>query len=269
MKYLRCESRLPVTFYPFVCWHLGAPQSDERFIEETVYRVKHDPSARWAYLGDGGECTTKLSKGDIWSQTRNIQEQFNGLVELLRPIRAKGLFGVTGNHDRRVFKETGMNFAETLMLTLALPYMGNAAFWHLLINKSLYSIYAHHGMDSGVSMASKINKAKKFEDMILADAIFSAHSHICCELPPKHTALLTDDSAYAAPIKWVTTYEYVCGCAYDSRTGYAEDKGYPPLLPAHLSVTFGGGRTEVRDGSHNIRGRPAKTQTCTIWRASA
>lgn len=251
----RTFSASSVTIYPVVCWHIGARQSDELFILDTIERIKNDPNGYWVYLGDGGECVTKYSKGDVFSQTMNPQQQLNRLVELLQPIRDKGLFFIKGNHDARTFKESGLDFTSCLASALQLPYLGTSVFWNLVVNRSSYDVFMHHGLDSGVNIGGKVNAAKKFEQFIHADAIFSAHSHICCELPPQHVAYL--HNASEKPIQWRTTREYVCGCAYDSRTGYAEDKGYPPIVPGHLSVTFDG---------RIIEGYPQKNQTATIWR---
>lgn len=221
-----------------------------------------DPNARWIYLGDGGECNIKASKGDLYSQTMNPGEQLNYLHGLFRPIKKKGLFAVNGNHGRRIYKETGLDFDEELALRLQVPYMGLSAFFSLTVNRSHYDIFAHHGLSSGASIATKVNAAKKLNALVVADAIFSAHSHICCELPPQHVAHLTDGHGRQGQrkIAWRTTYEYVCGCAYDSRAGYAEEKGYTPILPAHLSVTFGGRWS---------KSMPLKEQSSNIWRAAA
>jgi len=245
MKYFRYQSLDSVAnLYPLVCWHIGAAQSDTKFIERMIQRVADDPIGKWLYLGDGGECVTKQSKGDVYTQTLSPQEQHNRLVELLTPIKHKGLFGVKGNHGARIYKETGLSFDETLMARIGLPYLGTAAFWHLKLqvdteHPAIFSIYTHHGVDSGVTIASKATKAQAFDRTYIADTILTAHSHIALDLPPRYYAMLQprgDD-----PIKWLATHEYVAGCAYDSRTGYAEDKGYPPLLPAHIVITFKAG----------------------------
>lgn len=277
MKYFKYSTdKNSLTLYPIVCWHIGARQSDEQFITDTIDRIKNDPNAVWLYLGDGGECVTKYSKGDVFAQTMPPRDQLQKLVDLLLPIREKGLFLVKGNHDARTFKESGLDFTHALSLGLQLPYLGTSAFWNLKVNRTSYDIFTHHGLDSGVNIGGKVNAAKKFEQFVHADAIFSAHSHICCELPPAHVAYLANgtgagvrsgrrsgnvagllDGQHQSPIKWRTTREYICGCAYDSRTGYAEDKGYPPIIPAHLSVTFSG---------KIVNGTPVKGQTATIWR---
>ncbi len=260
MRYFRyaAPKSKELTLYPFVCWHVGAQQARYDFIDEMLYRLKHDENGRWIYLGDGGECVTKSSKGMIYEQTMNPQEQFNWLVSKLHPIRSKGLFGVKGNHGYRTFKESGLGFDESLMLALQLPYLGTSAFVRLVVQRSAYDLYFHHGLDSSSNFGGKINKAKAFENWINADAIFSAHSHICCEIPPRYMAEIVDSGAQGDNrIKWKPMSEYICGCAYDSRTGYAEDKGYSPILPAHLTVTFEGRIHE---------GYPQKSQTCTIYR---
>ena len=65
MKYFRYEAAgRHVTLYPLVCMHIGAAQSDEAFIKEHVARIAADPDGLWVYLGDGGECVTKASKGE-------------------------------------------------------------------------------------------------------------------------------------------------------------------------------------------------------------
>src|SRR5437773_1587367 len=167
-------------------------------------------------------------------------EQQNTLVKLLAPIKDKGLFGIRGNHGVRTYKETGLDFDETLCAKIGIPYLGVAVFWHLKIQDVYFSIYTHHGITSGVSFASKITKAKAFENIFKADAILTAHSHICVDLPPRYMAELADPrTTKGDPIKWTETREYICGSAYDSRTGYAEDKGYSPLLPSHIVITFG------------------------------
>lgn len=261
MKYFRhVTDNKEITLYPLVCWHVGARQSDEKFIKETVRRIADDPTARWIYLGDGGECNIKASKGDLYSQTMPPGEQLNYLKGLFSPIDGKGLFAISGNHGRRIYKETGLDFDEELSLRLGIPYLGLSALFDLQVARSHYHIFAHHGLSSGATIASKVNAAKKLNSLVMADIILSAHSHICMPLDPKHVAHIGDGHGRAAQrgIKWRTTYEFVCGCGYDSRTGYAEEKGYSPILPAHLSVTLRGDNLGTRFAPE-----------CDIWRAAA
>ena len=260
MKYFRyATDKKELTLYPLVCWHVGAHQSDETFIKETIRRIKDDPTARWIYLGDGGECNIKASKGDIYSQTMPPGEQLNYLKGLLRPVLDKGLFAVNGNHGRRIYKETGLDFDEELALRLHVPYFGVSALAEFVVARSHYHVFAHHGVSSGATISSKVNAAKKLNSLVVADVILSAHSHIGMALDPKHVAYIPDcNGRNKQGIRWRTTYEFICGCGYDSRTGYAETAAYSPILPSHVSVKLRG----------NAMGRRFEPEH-TIWRAAA
>ena len=243
------------TLYPLVCFHVGSYQCDMRFITQHLARIKDDPSAVWVYMGDGGECVTKLSKGDVYGQVLPPQQQMECLIDLLSPIAGKGWFGIQGNHGHRIYKETGLDFDQNLMTALRLPYLGTAAMANLVVGRSSYDLYFHHGIDSGTSIRAKVSKAEEFARFVDADAIFTAHSHVAMQIPLP--PLLSADNVQQQ-VRTKMRTGYICGCAYDSRTGYAEDKGYPPLTPALLSVKFDG---------RVIRGRAQLGQECVVYRS--
>lgn len=246
-----------ISLYPLVCMHIGSPQCDMRFLSEHIKRIKNDPNARWVYMGDGGECVTKLSKGDLYGQILSPQLQMECLLDTLAPIRDKAILGIRGNHGNRIYKESGLSFDQNLCARLGIPYMGVKAMVNLVVNRSSYDLWFHHGIDSGVPLRTKIAKAETFNTFVDADAIFTAHSHIADALTPG-VLYQADNSAQKITSK--LRYGYICGCSYDSRTGYADDKGYPPLLPAYLAVAFDG---RIREGY------PVRAQDHHIWRSTA
>lgn len=274
MRYFRHKVEAPeATIYPIVCMHVGAKQCDENFIKEHVERIAEDPNGRAVYMGDAGECNIRNSKGSIFEQTLTPGEQQVHAAELLEPIKNKLLFGISGNHGRRIDIETGLSWDETFCFRLGIPYLELAAFMRLDVGERTvsYDLYFHHGAGGSINMGGKVNKARKFEEIVEADAVFTAHTHICCEIPP--TPRATIEPRANEGIVWKETHSYICGCAYDSRTGYAEERGYSPILPAYLGVTFNG--KDKRKNKKKQRKRQAfrenvsKQQTCTIWRAGA
>jgi len=206
-------------------------------------------------MGDGGECVTTGSKGDIFKQLLNPQQQQDVLVELLDPLREKLLFGIRGNHGNRVYKQTGLEFDATLCHRLGMPYLDVSTFMNLVINRSTYDLFFHHGSDSGTTMRAKIAKAEHFNLFINADALFTAHSHACIEVHPSALQSCNND---VCGVETKLRHQYICGCAYDSRTGYAEEKAYSPILPAHLVVAFDG---------RIVEGRAKYSQKCEIYRS--
>lgn len=245
------ESKIRI--YPFVCWHIGAQQSDGQFIKDLIQKVKKDPNGYWVYMGDGGECVTRLSKGDLYEQTLSPQGQHDKLVDLLKPIADKGLFGIVGNHGNRIYKETGLSFDKNLCHRIGIPYLGQSAFVNLTVNRSSYDLYFHHGTDSGVSPQAKLNAAERFTKYINTDALFTAHSHVC--ISPQPAIVMSNDNN-ASKIRTNLRHQYICGSAYDSRSGYAEAKGYPPIIPSHIVVEFDG---------RIIEGKPQKKQKHEVF----
>ena len=244
--------------YPFVCWHRGVKESNLGFIKEMVQRVADDEDARWIMLGDLGDCVTRHSKGDLFSQTIPPQLQMEEVVDLLEPVKGKGLFGVEGNHGARIYRETGMTFDKTLCTLLGIPYAGISAFVDLRVYDTRYDVYVRHGLTSGATMGGKVKRAIDADSGILADAVLTAHSHIAGEIEPETMAYLP---AQGNSVKWRTKRRYICGSSYDSRTGYAESKGYSPIIPAHVCVGFRGwerGTAKVARG--------VKEQSFTVYR---
>jgi len=226
-----------------------------RFLSDHIRRIKNDPTARWVYMGDGGECVTKLSKGDLYGQLLSPQGQMECLVKLLEPIQDKGLLAIRGNHGGRIYRESGLSFDQNLAARLGLPYLGVAAMATLQINRSAYDLFFHHGIDSGVALRAKVSRAEEFGKFIVADALFTAHSHVAMNLQP--SAVFTVNRA-TRKVETTMRQQYICGSSYDSRTGYAEEKGYTPLLPSYLAVTFDG---------RIIEGIAQQTQEHRVWRS--
>lgn len=252
MRYIRIPIDGPkVHLYPLVCWHIGAKQSSLPFIEHIIKRIKKDPLARWIYMGDAGECATRLSKGNIYEQLLNPGDQLREAALLLSPIKEKGLFGLRGNHGNRIDKETGIGWDEQLCTRIGIPYLGVSALANLVFtqrsdqSKLSASVYVHHGTGGSVSPAGKMSAGHRAESFVIADVILTAHTHACGEcFPTRHYAYI---SQHVKDVAWGSTRSFVCGSAYDSRSGYSEEKMYPPLLPEHIIIKLAAARKRANN----------------------
>lgn len=253
-----------VNIYPLPCFHVGATQCDVEFIKQHIKRISDDECGYWIYMGDGGECITRISKGHLFTQIYNPTEQQNILVDILKPISHKGLFALRGNHGNRIYKETGLSFDMTLACRLGLPYLDIEAYCNITVTRSSYNIYCHHGIDSGAALKPKVTAAENFLEFVDADVFLTAHSHVVGEIPP---AVVQGFDNIGCKVKSKYRYQFICGTGYDSRDSYATERGYRPLLPGFLVVRLDGRIIEGvvqkvvdhcvwrSDGQHEVNGR--------------
>lgn len=223
-----------LNIYPIVCWHVGAKQSSRKFIDFVISKIKNDPLARWIYMGDAGECVTKTSKGNIYEQLSSPGDQLREAAELLEPIKEKGLFGIRGNHGNRIDKDAGVGWDELFCSRVGLPYLGVSALVSIGMKKRSLSLYVHHGSSGSITPGGKMQAGHKPEMLVDADIILTAHTHACGEAWPQHHRAYLD--RHAGSVRWKSSKLFVCGSAYDSRSGYAEEKMYPAITPEHLVI---------------------------------
>lgn len=236
MKYFRLEHRSDqISIYPLVCWHIGARQSSIKFIESMIDRVNDDPEAVAIYMGDGGECVTKTSKGNIYEQLMSPGAQLKECARLLKKIEPKKLkFGIRGNHGNRIDKDSGLGWDDMLCSMVGIPYLGVSAIGDVFLNGRAFSLYTHHGSAGAVTASGKMAAGHKAEQIVLADIALTAHTHAYGECWPKKIVGYTDSRAQR--VRHLEMRSFVCGSAYDSRDGYAEEKQYPILTPGHIAV---------------------------------
>lgn len=197
-------------------------------------------------MGDAGECVTKTSKGNIYEQLLNPGDQLRKASELLSPIVEKGLFGIRGNHGNRIDRDSGIGWDEMLCERVGIPYAGVATMLDLGVGKSNLSVYVHHGSAGAITPAGKMSAGHRAENFIASDVILTAHTHACGECWPTRYMATVDRRNKC--VVWNQTHSFVCGSAYDSRSGYAEEKMYPPLVPEHLVI----GISSQEDGGFSL-----------------
>ena len=108
--------------------HYGSPQCDiERFQKMLDYCL-----SRRIYvflMGDMIEMATRESVGaGVYEQEKIGQTQYEEMIEMLRPLaKARLILGLLeGNHEERVYKETGYDISKALARELKIPYLGDA-----------------------------------------------------------------------------------------------------------------------------------------------
>ena len=182
--------------YPIGDIHYGSPQCDVEFVKQYIDTIKNDPDGYWVGMGDLLENAIVGSLSDVYTQTVSPEEQCKQLAEWLNPIKHKALFMISGNHERRSHRATGMSPEEYISAEIGrddkgrrwVPYMGFSVYATFELSNchspKSFRCYFHHNRGGGSTVGGKINRAGKLRLIApTADAIFSAHSHVTSRTP--------------------------------------------------------------------------------------
>ncbi len=240
------------TLYPIGDWHMGSAQCNEAFIKQVINEVKDNPQARWVGMGDMMENALIGSRSDVYTQTIPPKDQMDYIVELLTPIKEKGLFLIAGNHEQRTMRMTGLIPEQFIALQLDnMKYKGFSclAVFQLMKSKTpqSFSCYFHHNYGGGYTAGGKINRAQQPRRICpTVDATFSGHFHITSRMPVTWYA-----PARKQIVKHVG-YDYVTGSALEWNKSYAEEKCKPPAVTEFIKITFKGNTTGRLDNRQQI-----------------
>ena len=163
--------------------HLGDQACDLELLYDTLdYIKKNDVTV--IGMGDYMNCATKQSLSDSYVSSMNPQEEYDKLYDLFHPIREKFLGLLTGNHEQRIQKESGVNLTKVFCKELDAPYLGWAAFLKLNVgsdpdprrNQS-YVIRATHGASFASTPEGKMRKCRQLSESFEADLYLMGHVH--------------------------------------------------------------------------------------------
>jgi len=161
--------------------HFGSPQFDKiRFLDMIDFCFRNK---LYVFLmGDLIEMATRHSVGAaVYEQEFNGQTQYEQMVEWLKPLAdAKLILGtLNGNHEERVYKETGINIGKAFARELNVPYLGDAC-WNLFrVGQQSYSIYSLHGRSGSRFDGTALLALERISTSFFADLVVCGHSHKC------------------------------------------------------------------------------------------
>lgn len=157
--------------------HLGAMTCEVGKFESALRWIERK-DCRVILMGDLLEFATKSSVGAGWvDQVRSPQEQLDALYEVLSPIKSKILLLLSGNHEDRCYKDTGLDVSKILADKLGVPFGGYSAFVYLRVGKQNYVVHAQHGSTGARYLRTKMHAAMKTAEHTDADLYLYAHTH--------------------------------------------------------------------------------------------
>jgi len=157
--------------------HFGSPEFDApRFHAMIDYCVKNKIYV--FLMGDLIELATRYSVGGgVYQQSFNGQSQYEQMVEWLMPLADLKLILGThqGNHEERVYKESGINISKVIARELGVPYLGDACWNTFKIGSEVYAIYSLHGRTGSKFDGTALLALERLAAPFHADLVVMGH----------------------------------------------------------------------------------------------
>lgn len=168
---------------PLADCHIGDPAFDEAKLQRYIQWVKETDNARVILVGDIMNTATKSSVSDSYGETMTPQQQLKYAIKLFDPIKHKIIGCTSGNHERRVYKETSIDTSDLLAQALGCYYRPEGLYLKIRLGKGengkpvTYLVYATHGFGGGKKMGGKANSLQSLSNNLFADVYITGHTH--------------------------------------------------------------------------------------------
>lgn len=234
-----------VTITPLGDLHLGDKNCDLNTIKARIEEIRSKIGQYTILTGDIINNAIKSSVSDIYSEELSPMEQINRVVELFEPIKNKIIAICSGNHERRTYKETGVDIMYMIAVHLGLTdiYTNENAvvFVKFGDGRPTYSIYVMHGSGGGKKVGSKLNKLSEMGSVIDADIFIHSHTHL--------PAIFRDAYYRTSPQKCSVVLVdklYINVGATLNYGGYAEIQGFVPASKETPTIFLNGKKREFK-----------------------
>lgn len=225
--------------------HYGNPLYSEKHFARQIKTIQETRNMYAVLNGDLCESIIRSSKGDVFTQKITPQKQRDDIVKKLKPIRHKILGMTTGNHENRIYRETGIDISKDIAKGLKIPYRPEGMLVKISFGDNnnyttdrpyTYFIYFTHGYGGARTKPAKAIKVERAGTWIDADCYIMSHDHVVNVAPDIYlkpdprTHKETDDNGLEWDVGKITAYRkmLVKSNAYLKWGGYAEMLGFPP-----------------------------------------
>lgn len=221
--------------------HYGNPACSVKHFLRTVDFVKRKRNCYIKLNGDLCESSLRTSKGDIFKQVGTPQDQRDWVIEHLYPIKDKILGVTTGNHEQRIYNETGIDISKDIATALDAPYRPEGMLFKLSFGDGnenhkgkpfVFWSYITHGYGGARTKSAKAVKLERTASYIHADYYAMSHDHVVNVAPnlylmPDNRGTVNDDGFLSGRVT-AKREMLVKTNAYLKWGGYAESGGFSP-----------------------------------------
>lgn len=173
---VKVKEKMPLA--PIGDVHYGSKDCDTTYFTNSIGWVKSNKDIRVILMGDLINCGTKTSVGaGVFDDSYNPEAQYEGMLEMLKPIKSQILGVHSGNHEERIRELTSLDLSKMLARELGVTYLGYSALTKIRVNKFNYSVFSTHGSSSAMTTNGKLVGCKRMQDVADADIYLYGHTH--------------------------------------------------------------------------------------------
>jgi len=246
---------------PIADVHYDNPLFSLRHLEKVRDYIQEKPNRYTVLNGDLIECVTRTSKGDVFTQKSSPQKQRDWIIEFFTPIKDRILGMTTGNHEMRVYKETGIDVSADIAAALGCPYRPEGILIKVSFGKQTrsgggypftYFIYATHGYGGARTKSAKAVKVERLSTWIHADVYIQSHDHVVNVAPdvyliPDNRTFYDEKTGMQTGTIRAIEKKLVKSNAFLKWGGYSEMGGFPPVDLEKVVIKLAGtGKPKVR-----------------------
>lgn len=225
--------------------HFGVPPQhlDLRILKGTLEYILKREDTYMIGMGDYCDCALLNTLGEPYEAMFNPREQVDAITDLFQPLADKEkILGIlTGNHERRVFRQTSFDPAEIIAKNLGVPYCDYSQFFKFKVRKHVYNIYATHGESRATTPGGKLNALLRLGNIAQADVYLMGHVHELFSIP--RAKLMIDNRHNKLTYK--KSYFVLTGHFLNYKGTYAERKGYQIGKKGVAKIKFFGDRWDI------------------------
>lgn len=227
-----------ITIYPIADVHLGAMEHAESEWQAFLKKVEND-NAYLILAGDllnNGIRSCKFA--NPFDEALRPMEAKKRMVEYLKPIKDRILCVVSGNHERRTYKDDDQDLCYDICTKLDIEhlYRQNIAYMKIGCEKRIhqkthynncYTFAVTHGAGGGIYTGAAVNRDERFGNVIDGlDCLVTGHVHKGFVTKPAKIIIDPRND-----IVKLSSYTVVSCISWLNYGGYAA-RGM--LLPAHV-----------------------------------
>ena len=190
-----------VHIYVLADLHIGDPLCDEREIERRIRIIEQDPHAAVILNGDIMNTATRGGVSDVYGEVMSPMQQVDYMVKMLGRIKDKIIGATSGNHESRIYKDSGIDTtafackelgvfdrycAEGILLFIRFGLKPSHDRHKDKNQRQWYSVYATHGSGGGRKEGAKAIRLADMASIVSADVYIHSHTHTPMSFPLNH-----------------------------------------------------------------------------------